>query len=135
MDLYAFLHPEQTEITKEVVISERFKDKDGNVVPFKIRPITQKENDEVIKRSYKTVRNSGGTSKELDIITYKRRMVLAGTVYPDFSRTELCEAYGTLDPIDVIGKMLYAGEFARLANEISKLSGFADEAVIEEAKN
>ena len=32
-DLYAFLHPiKPEEITEEIVVSERFKDKDGNVI-------------------------------------------------------------------------------------------------------
>ena len=35
--LSAFLHPETVQETKEVVISQRFKDKDEKVVPFTIK--------------------------------------------------------------------------------------------------
>ena len=46
--LSAFLHPEMAE-NKEVVVSSRFKE-GGKVVPFVIRPITQKENEELLKK-------------------------------------------------------------------------------------
>ena len=35
--LSAFLHPVPVQQEKEVVISDRFVDENGNVVPFKIR--------------------------------------------------------------------------------------------------
>ena len=49
--LSAFLHPEQAE-NKEVIVSERFKE-NGNTVPFVIRPITQRENEELLKKHRK----------------------------------------------------------------------------------
>ena len=47
----------------------------------------------------------------------------------------MCEAYGTLDPMQVPGKMLTAGEFAALLDAISELSGFDAETPEDEAKN
>ena len=46
--LNAFLHPEQAE-NKEVIVSERFKE-NGKPVPFVIRPITQQENDGLLRK-------------------------------------------------------------------------------------
>lgn len=54
--LSAFLHPEMAE-NKEVVVSSRFKE-GGKVVPFVIRPITQKENEELLKK-YRKVDKQG----------------------------------------------------------------------------
>ena len=46
--LNAFLHPEQAG-NKEVIVSERFKE-NGKPVPFVIRPITQQENDGLLRK-------------------------------------------------------------------------------------
>ena len=62
------------------------------------------------------------------------RTIVEATVFPDFRSAELCEAYGTKDPVQVPGKMLLAGEFGRLIDAVSKLSGF-DKSLDEEAKN
>ena len=43
--LKAFLQPTVAGQTKEVILSERFKEKDGTVVPFVIQAISQEEND------------------------------------------------------------------------------------------
>lgn len=133
MDLYAFLHPKDTELTKEIVISDRFKDKDGNVVPFKIKALTQDENDTISNRCYKVKNNM----RTFDMLEYNRRLIVAATVVPDFKNSELCAAYGVTDPTQAAAKMLYAGEFATLVNAISELSGFAtmQERTAEEAKN
>ena len=48
--LNAFLYPIQAE-NKEVVVSQRFVE-NGKVMPFVIRPLTQEENEELIKNAY-----------------------------------------------------------------------------------
>ena len=50
--LKAFLQPPTTNETKEVYI-DRFKDEDGKVVPFKIRKISQSENEVLGRQSQK----------------------------------------------------------------------------------
>ena len=135
-NLYAFLHPEVPE-NKEVVFS-RFKDEDGKVVPFIIRPITAEENKELVKKYTIVTKDRRGSKRHLDSDKYQTAVVIAGTVKPEFDSAELCEAYGVLDPQDLVGKMLFAGEFATLAEEIFRLSGLDDESVedeAEEAKN
>lgn len=62
--LDAFLHPVQTEDTREVVISKRFVDKDGKPVPFKIRSITQEENNGIIKACTRRSKNRDGGAYE-----------------------------------------------------------------------
>lgn len=122
--LSAFLHPVTTQEEKEIVISRRFQDEDGSPVPFKIRALTQEENDRLIKASTRSVRVDGQPVEKLDSAEYNRRVVVAGTVEPDFRAKELCDAYGVLDPLQVPGKMLLAGEFAQLNRAIAALSGF-----------
>lgn len=134
MNLNAFLNPEMPE-EKEIIISKRFKDEEGNVVPFKIKPLTQEDNTRLIKRA--TRRNKNGT-QEFDRALFQKLLICEATVVPDFRAEELCSRYQTLLPEDVPQKMLLAGEYIALGKEIEKLSGFTDEAakeVAEEAKN
>ena len=79
-------------------------------------------------------RIDGQWQEKLDNMELSRRTVVAATVEPDFSSQEMCDAYGVLDPLMVPGKMLLSGEFARLMQEITDLSGF-DADIGEEAKN
>lgn len=134
-NLSAFLKPAYLREEKEIVISKRFLDEQGNPAPFKIRSVSQEENEQITKASRRQYKVSGTVQERLDPIEYGRRMVVTGTVMPDFRAKEMCEAYGTLDPMQVPGKMLTAGEFAALLDAISELSGFNAEAPEDEAKN
>lgn len=125
-NLSAFLHPVTTQEEKEIIISNRFQDEEGQPVPFKIRALTQEENDRITKQATRRVKVNGQQADQLDSVDFSRRMVVAATVEPDFQSKELCDAYGVLDPLLVPGKMLLSGEYARLLREITALSGFED---------
>lgn len=141
-----FLHPVIANEEREVIVSTRFVqhgedgkpllDGNGNPIPapFKIRALTQEENDALSKKAMKTVKDRTGIRRELDTTQYTRLLVVTATVSPDFSDAKLCEAYGVLDPLLVPGKMLYAGEYQKLAEAISDLSRIGED-VEEEAKN
>lgn len=124
--LSAFLHPVTTSEEKEVVVSNRFQDENGRPVPFKIRALTQEENDRITKQATRQTKVNGQTVEKLDSVDFSRRMVVAATIEPDFQAKELCDAYGVLDPLLVPGKMLLSGEYAKLLNAITDLSGFGD---------
>ena len=132
--LSAFLHPAVACETREVILSNRFLDEEGNPVPFKIRAITQEENDSITRKSTRQTKVGGQMMEKLDSPQFARRMVVAATVEPDFSSKEMCDAYGTMDPLEVPGKMLLSGEYSKLLREIMNLSGF-DENLEEQAKN
>ena len=85
--LSAFLHPVPVQQEKEVVISDRFVDENGNAVPFKIRALTQEENDAHCQAEHAhAAKSTGSGRKSLDNIELSRRMVVAATVEPDFAR-------------------------------------------------
>lgn len=132
--LSAFLHPVVTREEKEVIISKRFLGEDGKPVPFKIRSLTQEENAAIIKAATRQKKVDGQWQDSIDANELSARTIVEATVFPDFRSAELCETYGTKDPVQVPGKMLLAGEFARLIDAVSKLSGF-DKSLDEEAKN
>ena len=115
--LSAFLHPAVTREEKEVVISRRFLGEDA-----------------IIKASTRQKKVDGQWQDSIDANELSARTIVEATVFPDFRSAELCERYGTKDPVQVPGKMLLAGEFSRLIDAVSKLSGF-DKSLDEEAKN
>ena len=133
--LSAFLKPVKTTIEKEVVISDRFVGDDGKPVPFKVRAISQEENDALVRAATKT-RNEGGQRVErLDSVEYAQRLIVAATVSPDFRAKDICEAYGVVSPLMVPGKMLLSGEYNRLMKAITELSEFDESAQDEDVKN
>lgn len=133
--LSAFLKPVKTTIEKEVVISDRFVGDDGKPVPFKVRAISQEENDALVRAATKT-RNEGGQRVErLDSVEYAQRLIVAATVSPDFRAKDICEAYGVVSPLMVPGKMLLSGEYNRLMKAITELSEFDEAAQDEDVKN
>ena len=135
INLSALLHPVTVQEEKEIVISRRFLDEDGNPAKFKIRSITQDEADALRKQSTRTVKKRDGSlERTVDDQDFNRRLIVAATLVPDFKSTELCGAYGVLDPLMVPGKMLFSGEFSNLLREILDLSGLGG-SVEDEAKN
>lgn len=122
--LYAFLHPVEEQQEKDVYISDRFRDENGNVQPFRIRALSQEDNERINRMctTEKTVR--GNRIEKHDSAAYTNRLVLEGTVFPNFAAKELCDHYKVMDPAEVPKKMLYAGEFAALMKAIMELSGF-----------
>lgn len=136
-DLYAFLNPASPEEERDVIISDRFKNEDGTTAKFRIRALKQEENDALINKCRKNHKVNGQWQQYLDTTELGRRTVLMATVYPDFSNAELCKAYGVMDPLLVPGRMLKAGEYAKLLQEINNISGFDNEidSIEEQAKN
>lgn len=136
-NLQAFLNPVSAEEVKEVVISKRFVDKDGKPIPFRIKTIMQEENERITRKCRKVETIRGQRVESLDNQKYNRALIVACTVEPDFRNADLCKAYGTVDPLDLPGKMLTVGEANNLAREILDLNGFSDEAeqLEDEAKN
>lgn len=130
--LNAFLHPVQTE-KQEVIVSKRFVE-DGKVQPFVIKPITQAENKELIKRY--TEKDKKG-NQALNTVKYNSALVAAAVVEPDLTNAQLQKGYGVIGAESLIENMLYAGEFITLLDAVQKLSGLdTDEGeLVEEAKN
>ena len=131
--LSAFLHPEQAE-NKEVIVSERFKE-NGKPVPFVIRPITQDENGELLKKYRKVDKKTG--NETFNRVAYNHALTALAVVEPDLNNAELQKAWGVLGPEKLLAKMLYVGEFANLLEAVQELSGLDQDINddIEEVKN
>lgn len=133
--LKAFLQPSKAGTTKKVIISERFKDDEGNPVPFTLKAISQEENEKLAQMSRKSA-DDAGTDK-LDASLYTKRLVLACVQEPDFKDQEMCKYYGVVDPMEVPAKMLSIGEYKRLSDAIMDLNDMGADVrkKIDSAKN
>lgn len=137
-DIKAFLLPPVMEETKEVVITKRAVGEDGKPIPFKLRRIDQETNNKLVRQSQRKKKVNGQIITELDNTRFGNLLILECVIDPDFKNSELCAYYKTVDPLDVPGRMLSSGEYAKLMEEINKLNGFDDDtadAVDETAKN
>ncbi|MBS6644548.1 MAG: hypothetical protein KH366_13295 [Clostridiaceae bacterium] len=134
--LKAFLQPPVAGKTKEVIISERFTDEGGNIIPFVIQAISQEENEALAKKSRieKTVDDI--PVETLDNIVYTKRLMLACVKEPDLRDAELCKYYGVVDPLEVLGKMLSVGEYRTLSEAVLQINGMKNKKEkLKEAKN
>jgi hypothetical protein len=126
MSLSAFFaNNVQSEITEEVVVSERFKDEDGNPIPWKLRTMTEAENEQLRKSSTKMQKQKKGMQlPDLDPDLYVAKMVVACVVYPNLKDAELLQSYGVMAADELLKKMLLAGEYATLAEKVQEINGF-----------
>ena len=129
--LKAFLNPVQVD-NQEVVISNRFME-DGKSIPFIIRPITQKENEQLIKKY--TRKDKKGT-ETFNRTEYVQALTASAVVFPNLSDAKLQDKYG-LGETETLKNMLLVGEYATLAQAVQSLSGLDTDVNedIEEAKN
>jgi len=130
--LNAFLNPVKLE-NKEVIVSNRFME-DGKPVPFMIRPITQKENELLIKKY--TKKDSKKGLETFNRTGYVQALTASAVVFPNLADAKLQEVYG-LGESEALISMLYVGEYAVLAQEVQALSGLDVDINedIEEVKN
>lgn len=131
--LSAFLNPVQTE-NKEVIVSERFRE-NGKTVPFVIRPITQQENENLMKKHRSVDKKSG--VEQFNRISYNRELTAMAVVEPDLNNAELQKRYGVLGADKVLSAMLYVGEYGTLMEAVQELSGLDQDINedMDEAKN
>lgn len=134
--LKGFLQPSPMEETKEVIISDRFKDENGKPLPFKLRKIDSETSEALMKRCRRKERVNGQIITEVDNAKYTKLLVLACVVSPNFKDSEMCDFYKVINPEDVPSRMLSIGEFSRLSDEIMKFNDFdTPEEIENEVKN
>ena len=99
-----------TELIKDVVVSDRFKDAEGNFIPFKIKSITRQRLTELSIQSEKI-------GIALDYL-----LIEESCTQPSFRSIELQNQYKVKDASKLIDKVLLPGEVIRLSKEILKLN-------------
>ena len=122
-------------MTKEVVVSDRFRDEEGNLLKFTIRSISPSEFEEIRKKALSL--KKGGKEIEFDTGKFNMALVINCTVDPNFKDAESIKQLGCATPEQYVNKVLLAEEVEELAQQIRAFSGFdkdLDE-LVKEAKN
>jgi hypothetical protein len=114
-----------TETTEDFVVSQRFKDKDGKPANWKLRSITEEENQALRKAATKRTKGKYGQyTSETDTNEYLAKLVTSTVVFPDLKNAELQKSYGVLGAEVLLRKMLLPGEFSGLLEKAQALNGF-----------
>nr|PZN50821.1 MAG: phage portal protein [Bacteroidota bacterium] len=133
-----FAQNAKTEIVDEVIVSDRFKDEHGKPIPWKVRAITEAENEQLRKASTQFVKGPGGRrTAEIQPDVYMAKVVVASVVFPDLKNAELQKSYGVIGAEDLLKKMLLSGEYARLVQAVQEINGFDKDIneLMDEVKN
>lgn len=132
--LQQFLNENLVEgLTREVAISDRFKDENGEILNFKIRPITPTEIS-FIRKNCNPVDKKG--NHVFDEERWTRDICILATLEPSFKDAKSIEQTKSVTPENYIQKVMKAGEIARLAAKIQEFSGYKDfNEEVETAKN
>ena len=122
---------------KEIIVSNRFKDNDGNPIPWKIKVLDAATQQRIRSEAMDMNVND---QKEVNVKFNSARMnlrtVAASVVYPDLKDKDLQDCYGVATPSALVGVMLSDDEFERLLEAVNSLSaGTAPGTIEEEAKN
>lgn len=124
---------------KKIVVSNRFKDKDGKPVEWEIRSISAEE-DEVIRKActkkIPVVGKKNQFTQDFDANSYMAKLAAKAVVFPDLNNAELQNSYGVMGAEQLIKVMLYKDEFDYLTEQLVSNTDTEDvNELIDEAKN
>lgn len=121
------------------VYLERFKDKDGNIVPWEVRSITASEDEAIRKectRKVPVVGKKNQYTMDFDSNAYVSKIVARAVVFPELSNAELQDSYGVINAEQLVKAMLYSDEFSALADAIMDMDESEElNELVDEAKN
>lgn len=95
---------------REVLLSERMA-KDGGQMLWRIRPMSQRENEDIWRRC-------GEDEKR-----YEGAVLAESVVFPDLRDAELQNSYGVVGAERLLGRLLLAGEYDRLRMAVEEING------------
>ena len=95
---------------REVLLTERTA-QDGGQMLFCIRPMSQRENEEIWKKC-------GEDEKR-----YEGAVLAESVVFPDLKDAALQDSYGVVGAERLLEKLLLAGEYDRLRMAVEEING------------
>ena len=110
-------------ITHYVEISNRFKDKNGDNLKFKIKPISFEELNRLKRKATFIDKNGQAIIDEGKLNTL---CIIESTLEPSFKDIKSMEKLNINTPEQYLNKVLLAGEIERLIKEILVISGFME---------
>lgn len=136
--LSGFLAQNVLEVENEKhVISKRFIGEDGKPIPWEIRALGEKENEELKRSCTQLIKSRNTSVYKTDYDLYLAKLVVESVVFPNLRDAELQKSYGVLGAEELVKKMLIVGEYSKLVEVVQKVCGLDEnmEDLIDEAKN
>ena len=121
-------------IEKEVIVSKRIKDAEGNLLKFKVKPML---NEQYLEYQNQCLVPKKGGKIDFNAKRFNQLVILNHTVEPNFRNAELIQQAGCTTPEQLLNKFVLAGEIQVLSEQIREISGFADslDELVDEVKN
>lgn len=95
---------------REVLLTERLA-QDGGQMLWRIRPMSQRENEDIWRRC-------GEDEKR-----YEGAVLAESVVFPDLRDAKLQNSYGVAGAERLLGRLLLAGEYDRLRMAVEEING------------
>ena len=138
MNLEAFMIEEKEEVI-DYIASRRFKDKEGKPIPWKLKTITAKENDELRKQCYKQIQvpgKRGQYRQDFDSSKYLELLAVKCIVEPNLNDAKLQDFYNVMKAGDLLKEhLLKPAEYDDLVTKLQEINGYDLDEAVEEAKN
>lgn len=140
-NLSAFLAENAVKVENtKYVVSKRFRDAEGDPIPWEIQCITSTEDEALRKSCTKRVPLPGKRNQytqETDYNAYLGKLAARCTAFPNLSDAELQNSYGVMGADALLKTMLTPGEYAEYLVRVQEVNGFdvTMEDAVEEAKN
>ena len=138
MNLEAFMIEEKEEVI-DYIASRRFKDKEGKPIPWKLKTITAKENDELRKQCYKQIQvpgKRGQYRQDFDSSKYLELLAEKCIVEPNLNDAKLQDFYHVMGAEDLLKEhLLKPAEYDNLVAKLQEINGYDLDEAVEEAKN
>lgn len=95
---------------REVILSDRLA-KDGGQMLWRIRPMSQRDNEDIWRRC-------GEDEKR-----YEGAVLAESVVFPDLKNAALQNSYGVVGAERLLARLLLAGEYDRLRMAVEEING------------
>jgi len=125
---------------EEHVISNRFKDENGNPIPWQFGAIDGDQdaaNRKACTKRMPVPGKKGMYMPETDYELYTLKNAVSTVKFPDLNNAELQTSYGVMGAEALLQKMLLPGELTKVKQIAQEVNGFNVEMdeLVEEAKN
>lgn len=124
----------------ERVVSNRFKDENGNPIKWKFGAVDGETEAKLRKQCTKRMPvpgKKGMFMPETDYDLFNLKLAVETIKFPDLNNAELQSSYGVMGAENLLQKMLLPGELAEVKQIAAEVNGFdleLDE-LVEQAKN
>ncbi len=121
-NLASFLNENKVKRENKLLeVSEAFKDSQGNVIKWELRPITTQEDEEIREEAM----DLSGEKPRLNVYKYLALITALSVVYPNLFDKDLQDSYGVKTPEMLLKAMVdVPGEYSALVEFVQKLNGF-----------